>query len=213
MGNSSDSRAHFMEDRAQRRLQARISYVVLKALTALLFYLLPIVVMGADTPAFSLSSSEFAPGRSIPMLHVFNATGCTGGNRSPALEWRNVPAGTQSFAITMFDLDEHGSPSGWWHWVVYDLPSTTRSLPENAGSDKKPALPHGTIQGRTDFGNDAYDGPCPDKGDGPHRYVITIYALKVAKLPVPREASGAMVSYTVREYLLAKSTLTSTYAR
>jgi Raf kinase inhibitor-like YbhB/YbcL family protein len=213
MGNSSDSRAHFMEDRAQRRLQARISYVVLKALTALLFYLLPIVVMGADTPPFSLSSSEFAPGRPIPMLHVFNATGCTGGNRSPALEWRNVPAETQSFAITMFDLDEHGSPSGWWHWVVYDLPSTTRTLPENAGSDKKPALPNGTIQGRTDFGNDAYDGPCPDKGDGPHRYVITIYALKVAKLPVSREASGAMVSYTVREYLLAKATLTSTYAR
>jgi Raf kinase inhibitor-like YbhB/YbcL family protein len=212
MDNSADSCPRRMENWAQRS-QNKSPSVVRKSLKLLLFYLFPAVVLAVDTRAFSLSSSELVPHHTIPMLHVFNATGCTGANRSPALEWHNVPAGTQSFAITMFDLDEHGSPSGWWHWVVYDLPSTTRSLPENAGSDKNPALPNGTIQGRTDFGNDAYDGPCPDKGDGPHRYMITIYALKVAKLPVPREASGAMVSYTVREHLLAKATLTSTYAR
>jgi len=175
--------------------------------------LLAVVALAADTMPFSLSSPDLVPGRRIPLAHVFNDAGCTGGNRSPSLEWRGVPIGTKSFAITMFDLDEHGSPSGWWHWVVYDLPPTINGIAENAGSDKEPRLPAGAIQGRTDLGNDAYHGPCPGKGEPAHRYLITIYALKVAKLPVPPEASGAMVSWTVRDYMLAKATLISTYAR
>jgi Raf kinase inhibitor-like YbhB/YbcL family protein len=167
----------------------------------------------ADTSTFLLTSPDFGPQGPVPLTHVFNDTGCTGQNRSPALSWRGVPAGTKSFALTMFDLDEHGSPSGWWHWVVYNLPATTSGLPENAGSKQGPRLPAGTLQGKTDFGNLAYDGPCPDKGQAPHRYLITLYALKIDKLAVPPEASGAMVTYTAHDDTLAKTTLTARYGR
>jgi Raf kinase inhibitor-like YbhB/YbcL family protein len=167
----------------------------------------------ADVSTLSLMSPDFGPQGSVPLTHVFNDYGCTGQNRSPALSWRGAPAGTKSFAITMFDLDEHGSPSGWWHWVVYNLPATTSGLPENAGSKQDHKLPAGALQGRTDLGNVAYDGPCPDKGQSPHRYLVTLYALSIDKLPVPPEASGAMVTWTAHDYTLAKSTLVARYGR
>ena len=172
-----------------------------------------IAVVGAEAMPFTLSSRDVLPGRPMPIAHVFNDAGCAGGNRSPSLEWRGAPVGTKSFAITMFDLDERRSPSGWWHWVLYDVPATISAIAENAGGVKEPRLPAGTNSGRTDLGNDAYHGPCPGKGEPAHRYLITIYALSVSKLPVPPEASGAMVSFMVRDYALAKATLTATYAR
>jgi Raf kinase inhibitor-like YbhB/YbcL family protein len=151
----------------------------------------------AASSDFSLSSPDFAADHPIPAVHLFNQYGCTGGNESPALQWHGAPAGTKSYAITMFDLDEVGSPSGWWHWVVYDIPGSATQLTQNAGRLHNAGLPGGSIQGRTDMG----------------RYLITLYALSVAKLPVPTEASGAMVSFTVRDYTLAKATLTARYGR
>ena len=167
----------------------------------------------AEPPTFTLRSPDFGPDRPIPESHTFNAYGCTGANRSPKLEWQGAPKNTQSFAITMFDLDEHGSPSGWWHWVVYDLPATTSGLPENAGALNSRTLPAGAVQGRTDMSQDAYHGPCPAKAEPAHRYQITIYALSVAQLPVPSETSGAMVSWTAHDYTLAKAELTARYGR
>lgn len=167
----------------------------------------------ADAKALSLTSPDFELQGKIPRVHIFNGFGCSGQNRSPALLWQGAPAGTKSYAITMFDLDEHGTPSGWWHWVVYNLPATTSRLPENSGAEKDNNLPAGTIQGRTDLGNDAYHGPCPGKGEPPHRYLITLYALSTGKLPVPPEASGAMVSWIAHDYTLAKATLIARYGR
>lgn len=169
---------------------------------------------GADTAGFVLLSPDVQPGRPFAPTSVADNYGCTGGNRSPALEWRDVPPGTKSFVITMFDPDEHGSPSGWWHWVLYDLPADTRSLPANAGAKKKGAtLPPGTLEGRNDEGAQAYAGPCPDSGDPPHHYVLTIYALSVAKLPVPRGASGANVSYTARDYTIGVARIVALHTR
>lgn len=167
----------------------------------------------STSSTLSLTSPDFGPGRRVSLVQVFNDSGCTGQNRSPALAWKGAPAGTKSFAITMFDLDEHGSPSGWWHWVLYNVPAATSQLPENAGSKNSTSLPAGAIQGRTDFGNDAYDGPCPDKGQPPHRYLITLYALSTDKLAVPPEASGAMVTWTAHDFTLAKATLIGRYGR
>jgi Raf kinase inhibitor-like YbhB/YbcL family protein len=169
--------------------------------------------VAAAPSGFSVTSPDFGPDRPIPESHVLDGYGCKGANRSPALEWHGVPSATKSFAITMFDLDEHGSPSGWWHWVVYDIPASTSRLPENAGALNSRELPPGAIQGRTDLSQDAYHGPCPDKGQPPHRYQITVYALSVAKLPVPSEASGAMVTWTAHDYTLAKATLIARYGR
>jgi Raf kinase inhibitor-like YbhB/YbcL family protein len=100
------------------------------------------------------------------------------------------PAGTKSFVVTLFDPDEHADPSGWWHWIVYNLPASVDKLPKGAGTEHSTVLPPGTMQRRTDLGNDAYHGPCPDKGDPPHRSTFTVYALSVDKLDVPADSTA-----------------------
>jgi hypothetical protein len=107
--------------------------------------------------------------------------------------------------ITLFD--GYSPPSGWWHWIVYDIPATRSSLPRGAGAQQSKVLPAGALEGRNDSGFDLYDGPCPGPGEPPHRYLFTIYALKTDKLPVQPGPSGAMVSWKVQEYTLAQATL------
>jgi len=179
--------------------------------------LLGLAVVAAAAPPpqshFVLSSPDPQLVASVPDTYRANAFGCTGGNQSPPLQWSGAPAGTQSFVLTLFDRDERSTPSGWWHWVVYDLPKDVDKLPKGAGAAHSALLAAGTLQGRSDLGEDAYHGPCPAKGDPPHRYVFTIYALKVAKLPVPADSSGAMVTSIAQEYVLGKAVLTAHYGR
>ena len=169
--------------------------------------------LGAAAPqpnVFSLTSPDPDLRHHFPDKYVLNGFGCTGGNVSPPLRWSNVPPGTLSYVITLFDQDEHATPSGWWHWVVYDIPATARQLPAGAGAGLSASLPAGARQGRSDLGTDAYHGPCPDKGDAPHRYVFTIYALNVAHVDVPPEPvdpSGAMVVASLAPNLLGQARL------
>jgi Raf kinase inhibitor-like YbhB/YbcL family protein len=160
-----------------------------------------------------LSSSAFQSGQTIPSTYVLNDYGCSGSDRSPPLKWSGAPLGTKSFALTVFDLDEHATPSGWWHWVIYDIPAQVHDLGPGVGAAGGRLLPNGSSLGRADSGNIAYDGPCPGSGTGPHRYLFTLYALSVEKLPVPADAGGAMVTFAAREYTLAKATLVGVYAR
>jgi Raf kinase inhibitor-like YbhB/YbcL family protein len=169
------------------------------------------------TPAahsrFVLTSSDPQLAISVPLIYTAKTFGCTGGNSSPPLQWSGAPAGTKSFVVTLFDPDERSTPSGWWHWVVYDLPSDTRELPRGAGVEHSKALPAGALQGRTDLGEDAYHGPCPAKGDPPHHYTFTVYALSVEKLDVPADSSGAMVTSTAQDHLLGKAVFVAHYGR
>src|SRR3954462_6674644 len=142
---------------------------------------------------FTVQSSDLKPGGTLADKHVFNGMGCTGENVSPALAWTNPPAGTKSFVVTAYDPDAP-TGSGWWHWVVYNLPATTTELPQGAGSGKG-ALPEGAVQGKTDFGTAGYGGACPPAGDKPHKYIFTVYALKTEKIDVPEDASAAMIGY------------------
>ena len=167
----------------------------------------------APGPHFALSSPDHQLAVSVPETYTAKAFGCSGGNSSPALEWSGAPAGTQSFVVTLFDRDERSTPSGWWHWVVYDLPKDTGQLAMGAGALQGNLLPAGARQGRTDLGEDAYHGPCPAKGDPPHRYVFTVYALNVAKLPVPADSSGAMVTSVALDHLLGKAVFVAHYGR
>jgi Raf kinase inhibitor-like YbhB/YbcL family protein len=162
---------------------------------------------------FVLSSSDTKLTAKVPEEYVANLFGCSGGNMSPPLQWSGAPAGTKSFVVTLFDPDEHGDPSGWWHWVVYDLPANVTSLPKGAGVEHSSVLTSGTMQGRTDLGTDAYHGPCPDKGDPPHRYTFTVYALSVGKLDVKPDSSGAMVVSTAQDHLLGKAVFIAHYGR
>jgi Raf kinase inhibitor-like YbhB/YbcL family protein len=138
--------------------------------------------------------------------------GCTGANQSPALSWSGAPAGTKSFALTVYDPDAP-TGSGWWHWVVYNIPANVTSLPRDAGDASKNLLPAGSAQGNTDFGTPGYGGPCPPTGDKPHHYIFTIYALNTDKLDIPANATAAYVGFNIHAHVLGKSTLTALYGR
>jgi Raf kinase inhibitor-like YbhB/YbcL family protein len=175
--------------------------------------LLSDAAIAAPHSSFVLTSSDPQLAVSVPEIYTAKAFGCSGGNLSPQLHWSGAPAGTKSFVVTLFDRDERSTPSGWWHWVLYDLPKGTDSLAQGAGAEHSSTLPAGTLQGRSDLGEDAYHGPCPAKGDPPHRYVFTVYAMNVAKLPVPADSSGAMVTSIAQEHLLGKAVFTAHYGR
>jgi Raf kinase inhibitor-like YbhB/YbcL family protein len=158
--------------------------------------------------AFVLTSPDVKEGEALGMKQVFNAMGCTGENLSPKLDWANAPAGTQSFAVTVYDPDAP-TGSGWWQWQIYDIPATATGLPEGVGSTGD--VPEGAQQGRNDGGAHAFGGACPPPGTGVHRYVFTVFALKVDKLPVPPEPSAAMIGAMLNMNTLAKATITATY--
>src|SRR5258706_14756539 len=109
--------------------------------------------------AFVVTSKDMGAYKPIAMAQVFNGMNCTGENLSPALSWTNAPSGTRSFAVTMYDPDAP-TGSGWWHWVVYNIPISTTSLAMGADDASKNLLPPGTLQGNTDFGTPGYGGPC-----------------------------------------------------
>ncbi|MBL7985432.1 MAG: YbhB/YbcL family Raf kinase inhibitor-like protein [Flavobacteriales bacterium] len=159
---------------------------------------------------FTLSSTSV--GGQATMTEVFNSFGCTGQNLSPQLSWSNAPEGTKSYAITIYDKDAP-TGSGWWHWVVFDLPAATTALPQGAGDPSKALLPAGAVQSRTDFGAPGYGGPCPPVGHGPHQYVVTVHALKTDKLGLDANTSPATVGYYLNGQTLAKASIVFYYER
>jgi Raf kinase inhibitor-like YbhB/YbcL family protein len=158
-----------------------------------------------------LTSAEIKDGATIANEQVFKGFGCTGSNISPSLTWTGAPAGTKSFAVTMYDPDAP-TGSGWWHWVVFNIPAGTTSLPKNASAG---TMPSGAIQSLTDFGSKGYGGPCPPVGNGTHHYHITVFAVDVDKLPdaTGDSASAALVGFDLHFHTLAKATLTGVYKR
>jgi Raf kinase inhibitor-like YbhB/YbcL family protein len=163
----------------------------------------------AQTPAFELTSPGLENGDMLKTENVFNGFGCTGGNVSPALAWKDAPEGTKSFVLTLYDPDAP-TGSGWWHWVVYDIPAATTGLPQGAGSGA--GLPEGAVQGHTDFGSTGYGGPCPPPG-APHRYIFTLTALKVPALDVPENATAALIGFMTHANAIASAKLTLMYGR
>ena len=174
---------------------------------ALLVLALPLAACAGER-GFHVASATLHDGDTLPLAQVYKGSGCNGGNRSPALAWSGAPEATRSYAMTMFDPDAP-TGHGWWHWLAYDLPARTRSLPEDAGA----ALPAGARQARNDFGAIGYGGACPPSGDKPHRYIITVYALPAVRLAVPASASAKQVDATLKRDALASSRLTLKYGR
>lgn len=129
------------------------------------------------------------------------------------MNWHGAPTGTKSFAVTVYDPDAP-TGSGWWHWVVYNIPATARGLPEAAGSPDGEGLPAGSVQMRNDFGAAAYSGACPPPGAKPHRYVFTVHALKIEKRDVPTDTgTPALVGYLVGANRLAAASFTIKFGR
>ena len=170
---------------------------------------LPGVSAAAD---FRLTSPSLKDQGTIGNEHVFNGFGCHGDNVSPPLRWEGAPKDTKSFAVTVYDPDAP-TGSGWWHWIIFNIPPNTTSLPAGAGKPDGEGAPQGSIQSMTDFGQPGYGGPCPPPGDTPHRYIFTVYALKVDRLPLKKDASGAMAGFYLNQNVLAKDSFTAKYGR
>ena len=182
-------------------------------LTALLWTVLPLAAQGSARAApargFRLSSPDLTPGATFPRAQIYADDGCRGENVSPALAWRNPPAGTRSFALLMFDPD---APGGlWWHWVVFDVPAGVRALLAGAGGPDG-SLPAGAIEARNDYGYRGYGGPCPPPGPA-HHYRIVLYALRVPRLAVSRSAAAQAVAAAVRAEALGKTEIIVPYGR
>lgn len=159
---------------------------------------------------FMLASTDVKSGSPMGIAQVFTA--CKGQNISPALSWSGEPTGTQSFAVTMYDADARAG-GGWWHWTVFNIPATVHGLAAGAGSEGSRELPAGAGQGRNDFGLSQYSGPCPPVGDHAHHYEITVYAIKIAQLPLDNTASGTAVSSTLNSNTLATAKIVGRYER
>jgi Raf kinase inhibitor-like YbhB/YbcL family protein len=159
-----------------------------------------------------VGSTDVKAKETIGADFVFNGFGCTGKNKSPALSWSNAPEGTKSFAVTMYDPDAP-TGSGWWHWVVFNIPAGTARLAAGAGDPAANLMPAGAVQSMTDFGKPGYGGPCPPQGAKPHRYVFTVHALKVDKIPLDDKAPGAMAGFFINANSLAKAAFTAMYGR
>lgn len=178
-----------------------------------LFYLLFLMLTiytTANAQTFTLKSNDL--GGQFSNQFTLNGFGCTGANKSPQLYWQNAPKETKSFALTIHD-PAAPTGSGWWHWVVFDIPATVTELKQSAGNKGQHLLPEMAIQSITDFGQPGYGGPCPPVGDAPHPYIITVYALKTAKLGLDKNASPAYVGFAITNNLISKASLIVYYKR
>ena len=163
--------------------------------------------------ALTLRSDSFSDGDYLAADHVLSADygfGCGGGNVSPHLAWSGAPEGTRSFAVTCYDPDAP-TGSGFWHWLVVNIPPDVTELPLGAGSGK--GLPGGALQKRTDYGQARYGGPCPPEGDHPHRYLFTVFAVGVDGLPVEADTSAAVIGFQLHFNTLEKAELMGLYKR
>ena len=172
----------------------------------LIFVLLVLNVAYAGN--FTLLIDEL--GGQLTKNQEFNGFGCSGKNISPSLKWVDAPKGTRSFALTIYDPDAP-TGSGWWHWIVYNIPADAISIASNASALH--LLPKGSVEGITSYGESGFGGACPPKGDKPHRYIITLFALDIAKLDLPKNGSPALVGYNLNSHAIAKSSIISYYGR
>lgn len=161
---------------------------------------------------FTVSSPQLAQNGRMAAAQVYNSFGCTGQNISPMLMWQHAPEKTKSFAVTAYDPDAP-TGSGWWHWLIFNIPAQVAMLPENAGDKEAGLAPTGSTQSRTDYGTKGYGGACPPVGDKPHRYIFTVFALDVATLPLDENTTAAMVGFNLNQHAITKAQLTVLYSR
>ena len=141
----------------------------------------------------SLTSTDLSDGAPMPTQHIYPR--CGGRNISPQLAWKGAPSATQSFALTMIDLDV--MPAQWSHWVVVNLPVTVHSMPADAKA----------VQ--SNFGDAAYAGPCPPAGTGLHHYRFTIWALPVASLDLTADEKATELTARLSKLALEHASLTT----
>jgi Raf kinase inhibitor-like YbhB/YbcL family protein len=164
--------------------------------------------------AFTVTSNSFRNGDYLGQDFVLSKDfgfGCAGGNVSPHLQWSGAPAGTRSFTVTCFDPDAP-TGSGFWHWLVVNIPPDVTGLAAGAGSAGG-KLPAGALQTRTDFGKPGYGGPCSPVGDHPHRYLFTVFAVSADRLDVTADTAAAVIGFQLNFNTLAKASIMGLFKR
>ncbi len=167
----------------------------------------------SQAQAFRVSSADIRQGARIAAEQVYNGSGCSGANVSPEISWSGAPSGTRRFAVAVHDPDASTGGAGWWHWLVIDIPARVTQLKKGAGKADGSGLPAGARQIANDFGDAGWDGPCPPRGDSPHHYTFTVYALKVEKLSLPDHPTAAVAAFAVNQNAIAHAGFTALYGR
>jgi Raf kinase inhibitor-like YbhB/YbcL family protein len=155
-------------------------------------------------PSFTVTSADVTDGQPLKDDQVAEH-----GNTSPQLSWSDVPEGTKSFTVTCFDPDAP-TPSGFWHWVLVDLPADVTSLEAGAGAEGA-TLPGDAFMCRNDGGSKAFMGAAPPAGDQVHRYFFVVHAVKEEHLGVDSDASPAVVSFNLAFKTLGRAIVHGTY--
>jgi len=153
--------------------------------------------------SFTVTSTDVRDGERLGDAQIF-----AGGNTSPQLSWEGFPAETRGFVVTCFDPDAP-TPSGFWHWVLVNLPASVTELPTGAGTPER--LDNGAFHVRNDFSTKSYGGAAPPEGDQVHRYYFVVHAIDIDALDVDSEVSPAVVSFNLAFHTLARAIITPTY--
>jgi Raf kinase inhibitor-like YbhB/YbcL family protein len=163
-----------------------------------------------EVPSLTVESDDVSDGRRLSDDHVFDDWGMKGRNISPHLRWSGAPEGTKSYAVTCFDPDAP-TGSGFWHWVLFDIPADVTELPTGAGSGDKKGLPAGAVHGRNDYSTLEYGGAAPPPGT-PHRYLFAVHALGVETLGLGGDTPPAVVGFNITANTLARGYIAPVYS-
>ena len=161
----------------------------------------------SDVPSFQVTSTDVKDRESFSISQFSGIFGVKGGqDASPQLSWSGAPAGTKSFAVTVYDPDAP-TQSGFWHWAVANIPANVTRLSTGAGDENGSGLPIGAYQLANDAGLHRFLGAAPPPGHGPHRYYIVVHALDVENIGVPESATPAILGFNMSSHTLGRAVL------